>query len=272
LHSTAKQAIKDNHNSFTSTLLMSPQKSQEKLVYFGNKIANEFALKFVFKDYRKNNGVVAQNKAVKDENLYRQDTCGCFFAYNKHHKHQKRHLCDMYCDIGKQILPNSIEDRLLLFKTRDSKSILFKQKFQNHRIKRAYVKKNKKILDSYFLCYSTTSKTNTKAKVAFCKDDIYYLNKDSIMMINLQYFNKIANSNYKNVKELVYNPLLFEKEYQIRAQITNKHGIDIANTSCIIVLDNVEMSDDEQSSNYEIFLDSFLFDDFRQIDIKSKHK
>jgi predicted adenine nucleotide alpha hydrolase (AANH) superfamily ATPase len=263
LENSCKQALKEKHKSFTSTLLMSSQKSQEKLIYFGDKLAKQYKLKFIFKDYRKNNGIIAQNKIAKNTNLYRQDTCGCFFAYNKHFKHQTRSLCDMYCNIGAQVLPNSIEDRLKLFNKRDINSQLIKQKFKNYRLKTAYIKKDKITLPSYFLCYSTTTKANTKTKVFFSKNGINYLGKDSIIMIDLYYFNKISKSNYKNVKEIIYNPLSFKKELKIRIKILNNKIFD---TSCIVIVDCVNID----NTNYEIYLDYDIFDDFRQIDLNAK--
>ena len=55
--------------SFTTSLLISPKKSQDKLQIIGDKLAEQYNLNFIFKDYRAGNGVEMQGKAVKENSL-----------------------------------------------------------------------------------------------------------------------------------------------------------------------------------------------------------
>ncbi|MFV7791528.1 diacylglucosamine hydrolase like protein, partial [Aliarcobacter lanthieri] len=67
-------------------------------------------------------------------------------------------------------------------------------------------------------------------------------------------FNSLSNSNFKNVLELLYKPLSFEKELEIRNKIV-KNSYDL---STVIVLDEII---DEK---YEIEIDSQTYEDIKE--------
>jgi len=80
LESSVKKAKELGCDAFTTTLLMSPKKSQEQLQKVGKKLEQTYGVKYIHKDYRKGGGVQEMNKLVKEHEIWRQDYCGCLFA------------------------------------------------------------------------------------------------------------------------------------------------------------------------------------------------
>ncbi|RTZ67365.1 MAG: aminopeptidase [Aquificaceae bacterium] len=80
LEESVKKAKELSCNAFTTTLLMSPKKSQDQLKKVGENLAKTYGVEFIFKDYRKGGGVQEMNKLVRELQIWRQDYCGCLFA------------------------------------------------------------------------------------------------------------------------------------------------------------------------------------------------
>jgi len=80
LEVSVKKAKELSCSAFTTTLLMSPKKSQEQLKKVGKKLANTYGVEFIFRDYRKGGGVQEMNQLVRELQIWRQDYCGCLFA------------------------------------------------------------------------------------------------------------------------------------------------------------------------------------------------
>jgi len=78
--SAAKLAKKLGIETFTTSMVISPHKNYEKLTSIGEKIAQEYNLKYLSTNFRKNDGFLKTNKIAKELNLYRQNYCGCKFA------------------------------------------------------------------------------------------------------------------------------------------------------------------------------------------------
>ena len=255
LEVSVKKAIELNHNKFTTTLLMSPKKSQEKLQNIGDKLAKQYNCEFIFKDYRAKNGMQLQGQTVKENNLYRQNYCGCLFGLTAQREQQNKLMSEMISPITKQILPESIEQRLELYKKRNElkeKNINFKivkNKILNYRILSGKISFSKQIVPSYFLAYSTLQNKKTSAKIDFIQDNIYYLNKDSVRIIELQTFNNLSNKNYKNIYQLIKEPLSFEDELKVRLKII----LNSYDLSTIIIVDKI------LDGKIEINLDSLIF-------------
>lgn len=255
LEVSVKKALELNHDKFTTTLLISPKKSQDKLEIIGNKLASKYDIEFVFKDYRSGNGVELQGKEVKKNKLYRQNYCGCMFALNAQREYQDKLTDELISPINQQILPESIESRLELYQKRDEKSTIIKQRFLNYRLLSAKVLVSKKVVSSYFLPYSTLKNNKTQGRIENIINDIFYLNRDEVKLITLEYFNTIANTNYNNTLELLYNPMRFEEELKIRDTILNNSRYDL---SCIVVLDEIK------DAKYEIFCNAKTYDDVKE--------
>jgi len=80
LENSVKKAKELGCDAFTTTLLMSPKKSQEQLLKVGKKLEQTYGVKYIHKDYRKGGGVQEMNRLVREKEIWRQDYCGCIFA------------------------------------------------------------------------------------------------------------------------------------------------------------------------------------------------
>lgn len=80
LRKTAEFAKKMGINKFTTSIVISPHKSFQKLTDIGVRIAEEYGLEYVAIDFKKKDGFLKTNKISRDLNLYRQNYCGCKFS------------------------------------------------------------------------------------------------------------------------------------------------------------------------------------------------
>ncbi|RBQ30074.1 epoxyqueuosine reductase QueH [Aliarcobacter vitoriensis] len=257
---SVQKAMELGHDKFTTSLLISPKKSQEKLAIIGENLTKKTGVEFIFKDYRSGNGGQIQGEKVKENSLYRQNYCGCLFGLTAQREAQKKIMDEMFNPISNQILPESIEERLELYKLRnkleDEKKEykIIKKRFLNYRLLNAKVSIQKKIIPSYFFAYSTLNKKSSNGRIEYQKDGIFYFNRDEIKFINIETFNNLAKTSYKNVKELLYNPIDFYDEINLRNEIL-KNPYDL---SSLIVLDEII---DEK---YEIEINSVTYEDIKE--------
>ena len=250
---SVQKAKELGHTSFTTTLLISPKKSQDKLEIIGDKLSAQYGLEFIFKDYRAKNGVELQGIEVKKNQLYRQNYCGCMYGLLPQREYQDRLADELMCPIGKQILPNSIEYRIELYKKRDEvDGVIRKQKFLNYRLLSAKVTIEKQAIPSYFLFYSTVNNSKAKGKIEKTINNVGYFNKDEIKIVSIDYFNTLVNKEYKNTVELIYNPLSIDDELKVRELIVH----DSYNLSAIIILDYIPTQKVEILCNSKIYSDT----------------
>ncbi|PLY04104.1 MAG: diacylglucosamine hydrolase like protein [Arcobacter sp.] len=261
LETTVKKAIELGHDKFTTTLLISPKKSQDKLEKIGAELSSKYPCQFIFKDYRSGQGSQLQGEVVKENSLYRQNYCGCLFGLTAQREQQNKIMDEMFSPISNQILPESIESRLELYKKRDEMEEqnipykIIKQRFLNYRLLSGTTKINKKIVPSYFLCYSTLNGKRMNGRIVYEKDEIAYLNRDEVKVLSLEIFNELGNSSYKSVKSLMFNPPTYESELNIRHAITsNPYGL-----SAIVVVDEVI------DGKYEIELNALTYEDVKEV-------
>lgn len=80
LRRTAKKAKELNTELFTTSLGISPHKDFNLILNLGEAIANEFSIKYLPENFRKQDGFLKTNKISKDLGIYRQNYCGCEFA------------------------------------------------------------------------------------------------------------------------------------------------------------------------------------------------
>ncbi len=80
LKRSVKKAKELGCDAFTTTLLMSPKKSQKQLERVGKKLERAHGVKYLHLDYRKGGGVQEMNRLVREKEIWRQDYCGCLFA------------------------------------------------------------------------------------------------------------------------------------------------------------------------------------------------
>lgn len=80
LRRTAKRAGELGYEYFGSSLSISPHKKADKISELGQKIAKEYGLKFMDRDWKKMGGFQAACRLAKEHNFYRQNYCGCVFS------------------------------------------------------------------------------------------------------------------------------------------------------------------------------------------------
>ncbi len=261
LETTAKEAVAMGEKSITTTLLTSPKKSIEQLKVVGDSIHEKYGVEFIAPDFRKNGGTQEQFALAKEDMLYRQDYCGCIYALTAQRDQQKRLADELFSPINKQIQPESIEERIELYTKRielEDQNIKYKivrEKFLNYRLLRGFVKQNGEVINSYFLPYSITKRKLTKAKVAYQVKDRYFLNREEIIFISLETFNKLLDKKYKSIEDLCLNPLAFEDEIEVRSKLI-KTAFSL---SPIIILSNID-----KSAKYQIYCDSVSYKDVRE--------
>lgn len=248
------------HESFTTSLLISPKKSQEKLDRIGNELESKTGLQWIFKDYRAGNGVQIQGQEVKENQLYRQNYCGCLFGLTQQREHQDKLMDEMFVPINGQIQAESIEERLELYRQRNKLKKenqnfqIIKERFLNYRQMSGKTILNKQVIPSYFLPYSTLQNNKMNGRIEYTINKIHYLNRNEVKVIDINTFNFLANTEYKTTTELLYNPLQFEDELNVRNKILNS-PYDL---SCVVVIDEII------DGKFEIFLDSKTYDDVRE--------
>ena len=80
---TAIVAKENNFEYFGTTLTVSPHKNSTIINQIGEKISQEENIKYIYGDFKKNDGYKKSIEMSKAYNLYRQDYCGCL--YGKEH-------------------------------------------------------------------------------------------------------------------------------------------------------------------------------------------
>jgi predicted adenine nucleotide alpha hydrolase (AANH) superfamily ATPase len=80
LDKTAKTAKENGFDYFATTLTISPHKDAKRISLVGQEMAEKYKVKFLDKDFKKNNGFKKSCELSKELGLYRQDYCGCEFS------------------------------------------------------------------------------------------------------------------------------------------------------------------------------------------------
>ena len=85
---TAKKAKENKYDFFGTTLTVSPYKNSQVLNQIGEELQEEYDIKYLYSDFKKNNGYKRSIELSHEYNLYRQDYCGCI--YSKMERDEKR--------------------------------------------------------------------------------------------------------------------------------------------------------------------------------------
>jgi hypothetical protein len=224
---SAKKALLLGEKTMTTTLLVSPLKSQEQLKRSGDAFFEKNGVEFIAVDYRSNGGTQDQSRVTKEEQLYRQDYCGCIYGLTMQREQQDRIMDEMFSPVSNQILPSSIEERLDMYKRRnelEDKNIkykIIKQKFLNYRqFNFKVVAAKSEIIPAYALSYSTLPRKNAQGSVEFEDKNIHYFSREEIKFVTLEFFNSICGFEYKTVNELIFNQPSFDEELRFRTALT----------------------------------------------------
>lgn len=77
---TAEKTLADGFDYFTTVLSISPMKNSIWINEIGEKLAEQYGIKYLYGDFKKKGRYQESIKISKDFNLYRQDYCGCIFS------------------------------------------------------------------------------------------------------------------------------------------------------------------------------------------------
>lgn len=80
LEKTASIAKKDGFDYFGTTLTVSPHKNSTIINELGIKLSNDYDIKYLISDFKKENGYKRSIELAKEYSLYRQDYCGCLYG------------------------------------------------------------------------------------------------------------------------------------------------------------------------------------------------
>ncbi len=254
---SAQKAAELNETSFTSTLLTSPKKSLKQLKTAGDALAQRFGVSFVAPDYRKASGTQEQNILAKEDQLYRQDYCGCLFGLTMQRDQQQKLADELFVPVSAQIQPESIEARIALYEKRweveeEGKAYrIVKQRFLNWRLKFAQLKVRKEVVDAHILPYSTLKNGYTRGKIDHIIGDIHYMSRDEVKFLSLESYNKLLGCNYATVRELIFNPPAFEKEVALRDML----GFSHYDLSSVVVVEEIPANKIELLVESETYAD-----------------
>ena len=80
LEKTAQVAKENNYDYFGTTLTVSPYKNSQVLNQIGEELSKKYDIKYLYSDFKKNEGYKRSIELSKVYNLYRQDYCGCIYS------------------------------------------------------------------------------------------------------------------------------------------------------------------------------------------------
>ncbi len=80
LEKTAQIAVSNNYDFFGTTLTVSPHKNSKVINELCEKISIKYNIKYIYGDFKKNEGYKKSIEFSKKYDLYRQEYCGCMFS------------------------------------------------------------------------------------------------------------------------------------------------------------------------------------------------
>ena len=89
LEKTAQYAKDNGFDFFTTTLTISPYKNSKILNEIGENVAKQYGVKYLFSDFKKNDGYKKSIENSKKYGLYRQNYCGCKYSKLAREQYEK---------------------------------------------------------------------------------------------------------------------------------------------------------------------------------------
>ena len=77
---TAQAAKREGFGWFGTTLSVSPHKDAARLNALGEQIAAQAGIRWLYADFKKQNGYLRSTELARQYHLYRQNYCGCIFS------------------------------------------------------------------------------------------------------------------------------------------------------------------------------------------------
>ena len=82
LGGTARKARELDFDYFGTTLTVSPHKNAELINEIGQRLADEYGIRWLWSDFKKRDGYLRSIRLSREYGLYRQCYCGCVFSTN----------------------------------------------------------------------------------------------------------------------------------------------------------------------------------------------
>ncbi len=82
LNETAKTAAACGYDFFGTTLTISPLKDARLINTIGAELEKAYGVRWLYSDFKKENGYLRSLQLSKEHSLYRQNYCGCVFSQN----------------------------------------------------------------------------------------------------------------------------------------------------------------------------------------------
>ncbi len=80
LEKTAKEVAAKGFDFFATTLTISPLKNAELINSIGEDLEKQYGVKWLYSDFKKENGYLRSSQLPKEHVLYRQTYCGCVYS------------------------------------------------------------------------------------------------------------------------------------------------------------------------------------------------
>ena len=80
LAKTARVAAEQGFAFFCTTLSVSPHKNAQWINELGERFEREYGVRWLYSDFKKQNGYLRSVELAKEYHLYRQNYCGCVFS------------------------------------------------------------------------------------------------------------------------------------------------------------------------------------------------
>ncbi len=259
---SAHKALELGEKKITTTLLVSPLKSQEQLKCVGDAFYASHGVEFVAVDYRKKGGTQLQWSVAKEEQLYRQDYCGCLYGLSMQREHQHRLMDEMFSPLDGRTLPASIEERLALYTQRmayEEQGIAYaivKERFVNYRLLSANLWVDGVWQWVHVLPYSILPKGHTQSKLEHLIDGVGYLERDEVRIIDRATYNRWASAHYPSIRSMLFSPPDFDVEVTLRSHIDATRG-----ESPIIVVESMP----EKGAHIALKIDAKSYEDKREL-------
>ncbi len=82
LSETARLALEEKFDFFSTTLTVSPHKNAALINTIGEKLSEDYGVCWLYSDFKKKNGYLRSIELSRQYELYRQCYCGCVFSLN----------------------------------------------------------------------------------------------------------------------------------------------------------------------------------------------
>ncbi|CBG39306.1 epoxyqueuosine reductase QueH [Helicobacter mustelae] len=255
---SALESQKIGQKQFTTTLLSSPMKEQQRLFHEGDHIAGLYGLEFIKVNVRANGGVQKQNELAKKDHLYRQNYCGCKFALEKQRSKQGKTSLEMLSDLFDKKPLGSIEERQEVFATRNFLEkeqrpyLLMQRKYQIHRVLSSILLDSQNHPIPHYVLADSASKKSTKIPQIHLikprlrldeeKQSLYvqgdfaigFSSKDDTVFVSLDFVNFIFDAHFFKIADLTSDAWNLEREMELRVLLCGHQSIN-----AIVIVENL---------------------------------